>query len=73
MDSLRLDSWGLGWNVQRLFFSFFFFPFAKIVEGKAREGKGREIKVVYVTYTIFSKIPMMTDDDDDEKRKRRGE
>lgn len=29
----------------------------------------REGKVVYVTYTIFSKIPMM---DDDEKRKRRG-
>lgn len=45
------------------------FSFAKIVEGKARDGK-----VVYVTYTIFSKIPMMTDDDDDEKkRNRRGE
>lgn len=38
-------------------------------------GEAREVKVVYVTYTIFSKIPMMTDDDDDEekKRKRRGE
>lgn len=64
MDSLRLDSWVLGWNVQLLFF-----PFAKIVEGKAREGKGkegkaREGKVVYMTYTIFSKIPMMTDDDE---------
>lgn len=41
--------------------------------GKGREGTGREGKVVYMTYTIFSKIPMMTDDSDDEKRKRRGE
>lgn len=35
-----------------------------------RRGKAKDGKVVYMTYTIFSKIPMMTDDDD-EKRKRR--
>lgn len=57
MDSLRLDSWGM--------FSDFFL--LSIVE--ARQGTGREWEVVYVTYTIFSKIPMMTDDDDDGKRR----
>lgn len=62
MDSLRLDSWVLGWNIQRRFFFF--------VMVEAKQGKGRETKVVYVTYTIFSKIPMMNDDDDE---KRRGE
>lgn len=54
MDSLRLDSWVLGWNIQ-LFFSL-------NRKGKARQGKGREGKVVYMTYTIFSKIPMMNDE-----------
>lgn len=52
MDSLRLDSWVLGWNVQRLFFSFLL----------NRRGEARQGKVVYATYTIFSKIPMMTDE-----------
>lgn len=56
MDSLRLDSWVLGWNIQRRFF------FSLNRRGEAREGKGREGKVVYMTYTIFSKIPMMNDD-----------
>lgn len=36
-----------------------------------RQGKGGDGKVVYMTYTIFSKIPMMNDDDDE--KKRRGE
>lgn len=67
MDSLRLDSWVLGWNIQR--------PFSSSLNrrGKGRQGKGREGKVVYMTYTIFSKIPMMTDDDDDDDEKRREE
>lgn len=55
MDSLRLDSWVLGWNIQLLVFIFFSLNGG----GEARDGK-----VVYMTYTIFSKIPMMTDDDE---------
>lgn len=56
--------WIVGFWVGR--FSYFF--------SLNRRGKARDGKVVYVTYTIFSKIPMMNDDDDsDGKRKRRGE
>lgn len=69
MDSLRLDR-GFGLEYSATFFSF---CKNRRRQGKARQGKARDGKVVYVTYTIFSKIPMMTDDDDDEKGRGRGE
>lgn len=44
MDSLRLDCWVLGWNVQ-LFFSL-------NRRGEAREGKGRE-GGIYDLHNLF--------------------
>lgn len=49
MDSLRLDSWILGWNIQRLFFSF---CKNRRRQGKAREGKGNK-SGIYDLHNLF--------------------